>query len=173
MVYCAVVTGGVSTEVANMSTRTLSRSGWWWVLGATALVWIISASVAAAGTKISAATQTTINPTSIGPSDAPVRSAVLTSADRQQLKVEPARWWGGGWGWRGGYGYGAPYYSYYPAPYYYSAPAPYYTYYSPPTYYAPPTYYSAVPGPYFSYYSATPVYRYRYPRRAYWGGYYW
>ena len=148
-----------------MSTRTLSRSWWWWVLGATALVWIISASVAAAGTKIRAATQT-MDPTGIGPSDAPVRSAVLTSADRQQLKVEPARWWGGGWGWRGGYGYGAPYYAYYPTPYY-SYPAPYYAYYS------PPTYYSAAPGPYFTYYAPGPAYYYRAPRRVLWGGYYW
>jgi hypothetical protein len=161
-------------EATNMSTRTLNHSLLWWILGAilAAVVWILATSVAGAGTKVHTATRT-VDPVSIGPSDAPVRMAVFTSSDRDELKVEPARWWGG-WGW----GYRAPYYAYYPAPYYYSAP--YYTYYAPTpyyTYYTPPTYYSATP--YYSYYApyyqnyAPPIVTYRYPRRAFYGAWYW
>jgi len=138
------------------------------VIGAAALLWIISASVAAAQSKVlvRAATQTTFNQTAIGPSDIPVRMAVFTPADREQLKMQPAQW---------GRGWGAPYYAYYPAPSYYPAPyypAPYYTYY------APPMYYSAAPGPYYNYYApayapAPVVTYYRFPRRAFYGGYYW
>ena len=156
-----------------MSTRILSHGLWWWILGAlaAAAIWILATSVAGAATKVRAATQV-VDPASIGPSDAPVRMAVFTSTDRDQLKVQPARWWGG-WGWR----YGAPYYAYYPSPYYYSAP--YYTYYSAPyyTYYTPPNYYSATP--YFSYYAPyypryyPPLVTYRYPRRAFYGAWYW
>jgi hypothetical protein len=176
-----------------MSTRTMNHGWWWWAIGgaSAAVLWIISVSVAAAQSHmvVRAATQTTFHQTDIGPSDAPVRSAVFTAADREQLKVEPARW--GGWGYR------APYYAYYPGPYYsapyYSAPyysAPYYSapYYSAPyyTYYTPPTYYSATPSygsyaPYYSSYApsyssyapAPAVTYYRYPRRAFYGAYYW
>ncbi len=74
-----------------------------------------------------------------------------------------------------------------PGPYYYSAP--YSTYYAPSyyasnyyaapytTYYTPPTYYSATP--YVSYYApyyrnyAPPLVTYRYPRRAFYGAWYW
>jgi hypothetical protein len=169
--------GFVAEEGSNMSTRTLNHGLWWWILGAmsAAALWVISASVAAAGNKVLVrpATQTTFDQTAIGPEDAPVRMALFTSADRDQLKVQPARW---GWGW----GYRAPYYAYYPAPYYYSAP--YYSYYaySAPSYayYAPPTYYSAAPyysyyAPYYSYYAPAPVVAYRFPRRAFYGAYYW
>ncbi len=165
-----------------MSTRTMNHGLWWWIVGAlsAAAIWILATSVAAAGTKVHVATRT-VDPASIGPSDAPVRMAVFTSSDRDELKVQPARWWGG-WG----YGYAAPYYAYYPAPYYYSAP--YSTYYAPSyapnyyaapytTYYTPPTYYSATP--YVSYYApyypryAPPLVTYRYPRRAFYGAWYW
>jgi hypothetical protein len=136
-----------------------------------AAVWIISTSVAAAGTKVVAATQTTFNQADIGPRDAPVRMAVFTSTDRDQLKVQPVRW---GWGW----GYRAPYYAYYPGPSYYSAP--YYTYYAPPTYYSATPYYSSyAPYQYYSYYAPyyaygpAPVVAYRFPRRAFYGAYYW
>lgn len=109
------------------------------------------------------AVQTTVDasPTGIGPADAPVRSAVYTSADRKQVKVQPAHWFGPR------YGY-APYYARYRAPYYYGyAPyaVPYYSAYAPPytAYYAP--------APYYAY---PPVYTYRIaPRRAYYGAYYW
>jgi hypothetical protein len=117
--------------------------------------------------------------TTIGPSDAPVRTAIYTPADRQRMKVEPV-WYGG----RGFYGYrpyyyNRPYYSYYRAPYAgpsfsfsYSLPPPYYNYYPSPyySYYTPPTYYSAAP------YYPSPYYAYRVPRRAFvvpYGGYYW
>src|SRR5262245_44507673 len=142
-----------------MTTRAVNNHSWWWVIGATGILWLIAAGVAAAGERLSVrpAVQTTFSQTGIGPGDAPVRSAVLTTTDREQVKFRPARWWYGGY-----YGY-APYYAYYPAPYYYSAP--YYAYYT------PPTYYSATPN-YYPYYAPGPVF-YRYPRRAFYGAYYW
>jgi hypothetical protein len=162
-------------RVEKMSTRTLNHGVWWWIVGAmsAAVAWIISASVAAAAPKVivHAATRPVVHQAAIGPADAPVRMAVFTSNDREQLKVEPAHW---GWG-----GYRAPYYAYYPAPYYYASP-----YYSAPYYsglyvssYAPPTYYSATP--YVSYYPpyyqnyAPPLVVYRAPRRAFYGAWYW
>jgi len=159
-----------------MSTRTLSHGLWWWVVGlmSAAALWVITASVAGAGTKIHAATQA--SPTEIGPGDVPVRMAVFTSADRDQLKVEPVHW---GWG----RGYAVPYYSYYPSPYYYSAyyPAPYTAYYGVPYYstysYYGPTYFAA--RPYYSYFPRyyasypAPLVTYRYPRRAFYGAWYW
>lgn len=161
-------------ETEKMSTRTLNHGLWWWIIGAAAAaaLWIMTSSVAAAKVLVRPATQTTYDQTAIGPADVPVRMAVFTSADRDQLKVQPARWWGG-WGW----GYRAPYYAYYSAPYY---SAPYYSYYSPSpyyAYYAPPTYYSATP--YYSYYApyyqtyVPPIVTYRYPRRAFYGAWYW
>ncbi|HTQ38031.1 MAG TPA: hypothetical protein VMJ32_03335 [Pirellulales bacterium] len=157
-----------------MSTRTITNSWWWWVIGAAAVVWALAASVAGAATKVPVHTadQPIVHPSDIGPSDAPVRNAILTQQDRTEIKVQPARWWYGGY-----YGY-VPSYAYYPGPYvsyyprYYSSyyyPAPYTTYYA-------PTYYSAAPGPYYPYYSAAPVYAapvYRFPRRAFVGAYYW
>jgi hypothetical protein len=156
-----------------MSTRTWTNGWWWWVIGAAAILWAITASVAAAAEKVPVRTaDQIIRPTDIGPSDAPVRNAILTQKDREDIKVQPARWWYGGYyGYVPNYGYApGPYVSYYPryySSYYY--PAPYTTYYA-------PTYYSAAPGPYYSYYSPAPVYAapiYRYPRRAFIGAYYW
>ena len=110
--------------------------------------------------------------TTIGPSDAPVRNAIYTPADRQRVKIEPV--WYGGRGWYGGY---RPYYSYYRAPFVvpFAAvsplPPPYYNY-NPPyntTFYAQP--YFAAP-PVYAY--PAPYYAYRAPRRAVVvGGYYW
>ncbi|HEY2882588.1 MAG TPA: hypothetical protein VGJ15_09145 [Pirellulales bacterium] len=111
----------------------------------------------------------------IGPMDAPVRTAVLTQSDKQRVKIEPAGWGGyrGGYyaGYRGGfYGgyapyvyrrpyYVAPYASYYPyAVPYYSAPyypvAPYYTSYYPYSYGAA----FAYPTPRRVYYGSGPVF---------------
>jgi hypothetical protein len=156
------------------------------VAGAVSLM-IVSGTMAEQKVPIKLAVQTTI-----GPSDAPVRTAVFTPADRQRTKVEPV-WYGGrgfyggrGWGGWGGYGYGyRPYYSYYRAPYvrpyvYSYLPAPYYNYYPSPayTYYTPPTYYSAAPS-YANYYPAPYYANYGYgyrvaPRRVIVrGGYYW
>ena len=160
-----------------MSTRTIT-SGWWWIVAAAAAaaLWAITASVAAAGTKVPVRTadQPIVKSTDIGPSDAPVRSAVLTQKDREDIKVQPVHWGYGGY-----YGY-APYYAYYPRPYVNYYPAPYYppytTYMRLTTYV--PNYYSAAPGPYYSaapyvspYGYARPVYRF--PRCAFVGGYYW
>jgi hypothetical protein len=106
----------------------------------------------------------------IGPSDAPVRNAILTMKDRTEIKVQPARWgYGGYYGYVPYYGYSPSRYAGYYPPYYssYYYPAPYTTYYA-------PTYYSAAPGPYYSaapFFYAAPVYRF--PRRAFVGAYYW
>src|SRR5262249_27107300 len=64
---------------------------------------------------IKLAVQTTVNPSTvgIGPADAPVRSAVYTSADRKHVTVQPVHWFGP----RYAYGYN-PYYAGYAAPYY-------------------------------------------------------
>jgi hypothetical protein len=85
----------------------------------------------------------------IGPSDAPVRTAVYGESDRQQVKFQSAGWRG-----RAYYrSYYAPYYnySYYPAPYYtyyYPAP-PVYTYVPRRAYYAPGPAYAPYPAYYY------------------------
>jgi hypothetical protein len=126
-----------------------------------ALVLLNTANQVLAETKVPVRTavHTTVVPENagIGPADAPVRSAVLTTADKQQVKVQEV-WWGRpyrayyGGGYYGGY---APYY-----------PAPYTSYYAP---------YSYSVAPYYAY---PPVITYRVaPRRAFYGpvygGYFW
>ncbi len=78
----------------------------------------------------------------VGPADAPVRTAVYSQTDREQVKFQSV-------GWRGRGYYGAYYAPYYPSYSYY--PAPYYTYYYP----APPVY-TYVPRR--AYYAPAPMY---------------
>ena len=133
---------------------------WLWSVSAVVAAWMLMAGTVFAETKspFKLAVQTTI-----GNSDAPVRAAVLTSSDREQLKFQPIAWYGGrAWyGYRPYYSnyrpyysyYRAPYYTYFPAPYYNYYPyyaAPYYTYYTPPTYYVSPNFY-VYPYPYYTY----------------------
>jgi hypothetical protein len=89
--------------------------------------------------------------TTIGPSDAPVRTAEYSAADRRGVKFQTVGWRGRGY-YGAYYGYPAyyPSYSYYPAPsysYYYPA-APVYTYVPRRAYYAPAPMYV----PYGTYY---------------------
>jgi hypothetical protein len=100
---------------------------------------------------VSFAVKSTPAQTTIGPSDAPVRTAEYRGADKSGVKFQTVRWRG-----RGYYGaYSAypayyPSYSYYPAPvysYYYPA-APVYTYVPRRAYYAPAPMYV----PYGTYY---------------------
>ena len=72
---------------------------WAMVAGAVSLM-VVSSAIAEQKVPIKLAVQTTI-----GPSDAPVRTAVFTPADRQRTKVEPV--WYGGRGFYGGRGWGS------------------------------------------------------------------
>src|SRR5689334_22087535 len=83
-----------------------------------------------------------------GAQDVPVRTALLSGADRDGVNIEPVRWRGGGW--YGGYRpyYGPSYYSYYPyaTRYYSNYPSysyyyPSYGYYGPRVVYRSPWYY--------------------------------
>lgn len=116
-----------------MFVRQLARP-WALIVGALAALFIlmlIAARTAAAAEKVPVRTAVQ---TTIGPADAPVRTADFRSEDRKNVQYQPV-WWGRRWA------YGpAPYATYYaPAPYAaYYAPAPYVAYDGPPVVYRYP-----------------------------------
>jgi hypothetical protein len=151
-----------------MSKRMIFAGG---ILAAGFAAVLVSAQQAQAesGVPVRFAVQTTI-----GPSDAPVRTAEFNSTDRQKTSVDPVHWGYGGRGWNGGgfyaggygrgwnvgyrpyYGYGyRPYYAY--RPYYYSYYPRYYSNFYPSYYvsnYAPPFYYPTYYTPSFAPYGS-------------------